>query len=431
MGCKTLSCSLAVLAALAPSSLAGDVLVVDVAGGPGTFAFAQAAVDAAVDGDIVLIRDGGGANTLDVVGKGIAVIADGETAGFGEIRVAGTAPGQTVVLRNLRAYGDIFSDVPALVVTQCAGPVVLEDLTLTVDPAVFNDANPTLVVSGSQAVNVVRSSLIGRPGVGSSDPFIYGIQGGEGATVSSSQATFAHCTILGGDGGQSLIDTPLGTFVLNSTFGGPALHVAGATVHVTGCTIGGGDGGDGGGLGAELCDVPSSSGGDGVWVNLGGQLVLLDCDVTAGLAGGMPPGCLSSASDGEPVDVSSGSAVAVPGAAGTLVLPATAHEGDAFSLALGGAPGAETILLLSLGACGAPVGSLVGGLLPDPSFIALGVGALPGSGELELPVSLAPNLLPVGLDGFLLLGQTATLREDGPGALLSSGSVLAVLAAGL
>jgi hypothetical protein len=112
-----------------------QTFVVDAANGPGAhFTSLPAAVAAVPDGSVLLVRPGSYSG-FTLVGKGLTILADPGVAIVDGIVVSGLQVHQPLTLRGLQwpvAFTSAGFDL--LLLDQCAGPVLLEDL---VQPAAF------------------------------------------------------------------------------------------------------------------------------------------------------------------------------------------------------------------------------------------------------------------------------------------------------
>jgi hypothetical protein len=126
--------SLLVPCLLAAPALAQDTLVVDGSGAPDAdHASLAAAIQAAQDGDRILVRRGH-YGVLEIAGKGLTVIGDEEGPAYVEgIAIHQTDADQPVTVRDfVLTPGEEVLD-HAVLVSQCDGPVRLEELSNTFD----------------------------------------------------------------------------------------------------------------------------------------------------------------------------------------------------------------------------------------------------------------------------------------------------------
>lgn len=192
------------------STAFGNVLVVDDSGGAPYFTI-QSAVDAAIDGDTILIKDGHYSDALSINGKALTVVAEkGATVTispfvFGEKKpafVENLPAGKTVVMRGLKVPLEIWN---------CAGFVRLEDCTFLgyggLPIAGFGPCNtpkqvPGLMVQGSHRVSATRCTLAGGNGNYFLLSFTIGCCSYPSSGLSAVDSTISlfHCTVTGGVG---------------------------------------------------------------------------------------------------------------------------------------------------------------------------------------------------------------------------------------
>lgn len=212
---------------LSPLARAGDVLVVD-SGGGGDHTTIQAAADAAADGDVLLVKPGT-YPAFYVSGKGLSVIADG---GVVDVQAPGvqlsvTNEDQVIVLAGLHAQGvKILGGMyPALMVADTEGALRVEDCTF-----LGGDGDET------------NCEDYGCPGTQE--------RGGEAVVLFRAlDASFARCTIQGGEGVNCLLNSTNG--------GGHGVDAVGSRVSFHDSVVRGGNGGG-------QCDIPDlADGGPG------------------------------------------------------------------------------------------------------------------------------------------------------------------------
>jgi len=108
-----------------------QTFVVDVANGPGTnYVSIAAAVAAVPDGAVLLVRPGNYGGFV-ISGKGLAVLGGTGVGITGPVFVDSTSPTQSVVLRGLTLNSLMlcYSAAIKIGVTNCSGPLLLEDIT--------------------------------------------------------------------------------------------------------------------------------------------------------------------------------------------------------------------------------------------------------------------------------------------------------------
>lgn len=208
------------LALLVPATARADVHVVDPLGSPGSFANIQAAIDAAVDGDVILIRQGSyGGFTID--GKAVALVA---AAGAfprttGESRILNLPLGKSVLLSGLDMAG-VTSTSPtlgrALTVADSWGAVRIQDSRLVGANNLTAPSNclgigdetgwPALVAERSPDVMLAHSDLIGGRGLQQASALgcpkkTPGGDGGPALTTLTARVALFQCYAQGGQGG--------------------------------------------------------------------------------------------------------------------------------------------------------------------------------------------------------------------------------------
>ena len=266
MGTKLVSGALA-LVCLTPSAV-GNLLTVDSAGG-GDFTDLQAAVDAASSGDVLLVSTGD-YGWVDVVGKGLAIVADdGAVPSLTHLRVQAVPASESAFVAGLTMEG--------LEIDGCVGAARVQDCDVV--STFFSEG--VVVVSCSDVV-LTSCTVVGARG-GPND-FIGG-DGGAALRVILSNAAAFDCTFEGGLGGSgSVLDCILGGAV--GGFGGFGVTVNGGLFYMMGGSIVGGQGGT-----ADCCSPGLSEGGPGgtgILVDTNTVARLADVVLTGG-AGGSPP----------------------------------------------------------------------------------------------------------------------------------------------
>jgi hypothetical protein len=226
----------------------------------------------------------------------------------------------------------------------------------------------------------------------------------------------------------------------------PLTAGAGALVHLSLCELQGGSGGD---VGCAF--YYGGDGGDGLWVEAGGQVLVTGDGETiiAGGKAGWGDDCPFDGEQGNAVEVAAGGAFAyadtafLPGSdpgCGTSGVPildlggvVTALGTDVATLESSGAtPAGSTCIFTVRGVPGAP--ALLGfgtapALAPFPgspvgilTSLDLGLlsGAIPGSGQLDVAVPVPPSIQV----GALAVAQAAVLSPLGQAQLTSSVSLI-------
>jgi hypothetical protein len=402
----------AALLFLSAPLVAQTTWVVDAANGPGThFTDLPPAVLAAAHGDTLLVRAGTyNGCTVDkglrlLGGPGVVVqgLSLGSTAA---LEVVGIPAGRELVVKGMTLQlSGLFGMVGLMRVTNCAGPVVIEDLVAEApvqSPYPTSPTPPAVQIAGCAAVSLDRCRLRGSPGLRVADSTVAvgattaaGIQGGKfifsGLPIASSPALeLARSTVLltqpGAQGGDGF------TLTIQPVGPSPAIRMNSGRLVVAG------DGGSllaAGSSGSILfsCSAVEASGD-----------VLLDPDVRLTTAGAAPP-------------ITGGAAVV---RARLPALTATgAAPGSNLTAALRSEPGHLELLLASSPIV--PLATPVGQLWVSPfSFLVLDVGVQGASGRrvTSVPIPPDPSLrgLPIVLQA--LSGAAPTLGLSTPATVV-------------
>ncbi|MCB9898187.1 MAG: right-handed parallel beta-helix repeat-containing protein [Planctomycetes bacterium] len=375
--------------------------------GSGGFGSVAEAVLAASDGDLVLVADGyTNFDFIHLDGKGLTIVSEGRStlrtlalsAEPETLIVRNLAADQRVVVRGLELTTTNTDPETAVLVEDCAGPVVLEDCDV--------HPNNGIGLHARNATSVTAHGCVLSGGFGQ-----FAVTG---LRVDDSRVFLHGCEVLGGDGNDAFQDfffpvTPNGD-------GGDGAWIFGASeVFASGGSIRGGDGGSP----ATFC-FPGGDAGSGVRLGNGSDAPLLRTrDVDIG------PGATTPGTCGQPAGLpgvseiaQSGAHVTLTGNAHDMTMSAPVVAGDDVTLTFHGEPGEALVLLLSPDVMPGhyfPASELVLHLaLP---FADVPLGVLPASGELDLVVSV-PSV-PAGLDGVTLAAQAlfasgGTRRLGGP-----------------
>ena len=402
---------------------AQSVHVVGPLGTPGVdFTSLPTATAAAASGDILLILPGNYTGTANVAHKSLAIVglpdAQGVRPRIATLVVKNTVPGETVLVRGLASSMNASLTLPALLVLNCAGPVLVEDCSFAA-PDGSHNGDESLVVNDSSRVIFTRCTLTGGPGDSplSANPW----PGAPALLASASTVTLDACTVTGGDGDDGFAYPSIGA-VEAAGKGGPSVAITG-TLTVRGSHLSGGIGGDGDDSSVNPVCVGPNNGGAGVQVD--GLLRRLDSSFTGGAAGVAAP-CGGSAQPGPEIDLLGGSVTDIAGHVAQLELSAVLPEGGSATLALHGTPGDVVLVHHALGASGFWLGGQKATFVPALPYISLNIGALPPSGELSLGIAI-PQVLPPGIEGLLVVVQALFVPPVGKGILsTSTASVLVV-----
>ncbi len=395
------------------AAAANQVLVVEDDGG-GDFTDLAAAVAAAGDGDILLVKGGSYSNVV-VDDKSLVLIGEdhgGETPDLYSVTVRNLSASKRVVVRGFRIDAFVVDPV-AMRVEQNDGPVVIEECIF---PTAF--ATHALAVEGSDAVFVVRSELNGLDGVpGLAFPSTLAT----GAmTAKASHVVVHESVVVGGDGAPGTSSPFLGP--LKGLAGAPAIDVEGGSVHLSGGTVKGGDGG------ANL-DVSGSCVGAGpgaAAVRLTGGALLRRLDVAlVGGAGGASDASCPGGTDGSDVAVVAGAVEVIPEIARSLEVTGLVREGQAATVSIRGVAGDVVAILYGFQTAGPYVPGLQGALLVGFPPLVVAIGPLPTS-EVSIPVTIPANQVVLPAEGFSLFAQPLVAGQTGLG-LLGAPSALTIV----
>jgi hypothetical protein len=394
--------------------------------GPADFGSLPAAVAAAADGDTLLVRPGSyGQIVLD--GKGLTIVGQGDVSVTGggfftpavpSLDVVNLGVNQRLVLRNLDFFGATITN-DGLRMTRledCAGPVLLEDCTVTPQ---FLTGYP-MEASNCASLTLVRCSVIGG------QSFIDTSTGSVLGNVSFTAVSVRDCqvaiydSLLQGSTGRAGFD--FNGQAVPPTDPGHGLRVIDSSFLVVGSELRGGDAGSTAGI--SDCTV----GGDGA------------AGLIVGSNGGSPPGgtvqgstligglgapgtCgLLDGSDGLDLDDPFGATTFWPGAARKSSITSPVVEGGVATLDFEGVPGDPVVALY--GAQLLPAFSY----LPEPTllhvappFELLFLGTVPASGSGSIDFTM-PQLDPGQFSATLFIqvaqiGAPLATYEGGPTAL--------------
>jgi PKD repeat protein len=378
---------------------------------PGDFTSIQAAVDAAEPGQVVLIEPGSYSGGV-VVQEGISVVGNGGTAVIlGRLKVENVPIDQTFLARGLNtsATTALIDNDGHLRIEACSfkGENGSPGSFLTAEPA--KNGSVGLLIQECGSVALIRCFVSGGFGADLNDEKfdLFATSGGSGAQIIASTVAAFDCRFSGAGGGSVFDTVPSG-----AGSGGSGVIDGGSTLHLSGCTVAGGDGGSGD------CNFSQcgSGGGGGHGVSGSGTAVTLRANSYAPGLGGQG-GDGAPAADGQAFGAG---AVQFPGEYRNFWSDSPVFEGDAFNVYAQPVPGDVEIILTSLTPLHFPVDPYQGVLLISlPSFVSI---ALSGSGQLLTIPVVAPELPPeigsvniylqavvLDLSGQLLLGPPSVL----------------------
>lgn len=390
----------------------GGVIVVDASAVP-PFGFTdlQSAVNAAVDGDVLLVRDG----TYDQVvvnGKSLTITAD-----TGASVVIGASP---------------VTGLPALTIDGSAGPtrVVVNGIVITssapgsgfdvglrvaggaaawLESVSVDGFNVGFDVNGAE-VMAHACEFYGAPGTLQTQ-----VDGGTAITAQSATLSFHGVTAVGGSGlSATSLANPAG-------IGGPGIVLDGGTLFCSGSVLGGGAGGDGIDFGG-----PCVAGGDGgialVMAAHGPNVVVIDTSIDGG-AGGAKAAACASGNDGASTDRSSGTLVVENGSARSFFINSPVRAGNSVTLKFSGEPGDFRVLFFSASFQTTSAPSFSGALHLGLPMGDVALPPMPGFGDA---FSVVLPALPPGIEGVTVHVQPAYVDFAGA-AYLHAPSALVVL----
>ena len=353
-------------------SVQADVLVVHGSGSTG-FVNIQAAVDAALEGDTILVRNGA-YPSFTVDGKSVSIVADGAgvlvseaftTVSFGpDISVRNLAAGQQFVMRGVQADAGVE-------VLDCAGAVWFDQLSLSGNVSCSLGGTAGAYVRDSHQVTFTKSALRGE----TAQDIWFAHPSADGLFAERSTVWLFDCFVEGGHG-QS---TNVWAGIVPAD-GGPGVRVDQGSVTLIGSIVQGG----GGGLDTfQLCAGAHATGGPGVEFVGGTGTVLAAESTAAGGVASLEPMCPGqSGPAGQPI-IGGGTITVLVGFARHLSANSPVRGGETLTFDIEGQPGEIPIVFTSL--AHQPValggGALLIGLPPTDMFV---LAALPADGKASL-----------------------------------------------
>jgi hypothetical protein len=381
------------------------------------FTTVQAAVNASSDGDVLLLLGMQTDSLVQIVNKGL-VLAGVAAVGPSQPRVdrltiSNLAADKSISVRNLDV-GE-FAVETSLLVSNCAGPVLFEDCSVSAGVEFFASV-PAPRVEHSGHVVFTRCSLTGSQDLSGSGP-----GASEGLIIDDASVSLYDCQVTGGIGTNAV-------FVFNTipnpaTPGGIGVRVLSGTLFAAASTITGGKGGNGvlqaNGPG---CLAPANG---GLGLELNGLLRRLDTTIAGGSAG-TAVAC-GSASDGAAMSVlAGGSVMDIPETLRSLEITSPVQGGDTLTISIHGNPGELVLFMQAL----APLANfhvgLKGTLAGSPPYATFLLGPLAGDGTLTIPVSVPLGILPPGLQAVHVVDQLVVKADSGGGLLSTPSTVLIV-----
>ncbi len=220
------SCAAVLLGA---SPLLANTYIVD-SSGSGNFLDIQPAIEFASDGDVLLVNPGSYSNfvlrkPLVIVGQGPGVLV-GPVSPFTISKVESVDTGTKAGLAGLVFQG-------SLTVQDCPVGIVLDAVTLP---------KGQLYIKNCSDVRVRGSSIVGRDGGNTSNPFLELHHGSPAILADASRVEVSSCSLVGGDGGDCIPCQADGGW---GGDGGAGVAVVNAgEVHVARSNLTGGTGGN-------------------------------------------------------------------------------------------------------------------------------------------------------------------------------------------
>ena len=391
-------------ALLAATSLcsAQTIHVVDPIGGP--FVQIQDAVDAAVSGDVVLVRQGTYTQGMTIDGKGITVVADNlDSPVTTHQRIQNIPAGEQVIVRGLDSSATVSNTLVEIV--DCQGVVWLEDLTATSGFSPFGGHTHGLLVQNSDAVHLVDCTF--NAGFGG-DVF----QTNDGLNATASSLWIWNSTFRGRDGGG----------VTDDDIGGDGAFLVSSDLFAARSSFLGGKGADGADDFLFGC-FDGSDGGDGL-ASVGlSNVVLVDAELVAG-EGGAPGSSSCDAGDaGLPFSTDGGGSLTqTAGPVPSFSATSPVRAGQQAVLSYESQPGDLTFMVWSWNVTDLLLLEFAGaGAVGTPFFLSPTTSAVAADGTVDVPISIPATFLPPGrrmiMQGFVLTPQPAALLA-GPSAVV-------------
>lgn len=338
------------LVALASSTSAQDLWILDAAGGPGAdFTALSDAIAGAGEGDVILIRPGSySAGTID--DKGLVLLGDGTgTVSIHTLTVTGLAPGGRLVARGLYVAG-------GFLLQDCAGAVWIEDCTVGVSGFW---AGIRIEQCDDVVLSRCETTLIGNP---------------SGAAASATGSTVVvHDSVLRGGNGIDGDDF----FGISPGNGGHGIALQDSTLVVAGTEL---IGGTGGAASCLFCGPPGKSG-DGIHAD-GSTIQYVD-SVFVGGAGAFP---------GDDVELIASTIEKLANHALDLVTTAPATALSSVDVGFEGVPGALVFLGVGTGPASFTGPALLGQILIAGPYAVVPVGAIGSGGTIQARFAMPPVL---------------------------------------
>ena len=400
----------------ASSALAADVFVVDPDNGPGTdFTSLQAALAFGPADSVLLVRPGHYGNvTID---RSFTVVADslgGDAPRYHSLSIRNIDATERVVVKGFvgDAIAQVIGSPASIEVLNCDGPVLLEEMSVTLQPSVYSKMDG-IRVTGSDKVSITRCDIEGTPAF----EHTFGPDATPALRMSSSTVYVYESQLDGGDGLDAASTFFMDVFAID---GGPAVSMTSSTLRVYGSTLAGGPGGDGVDTGT-LC-FPNASGGAGLVAD--GVVTRVDTTIAGGAAGAVPATCPSSGAAGPDI-VNPGVVTTIAETHRSYAVDTPIRVGQPATTTFAGVPGETLALLLSITPDLTYVPTFKGPLLPGAPFAFSILGVVPASGVFQFTVPV-PAVLPPGFDGVEVFEQVIVAGQSGFG-FLSNPTVVVIV----
>lgn len=368
-------------------SMQGAVITV----GPGKdYPDIKNAVNAAVDKDLILV-DAGVYKEMILINKGIIVAAqpNATVTISGGVTINQIAKNQVAGLLGIHSLCTPQDERVTLILENNQGSIRIENCEFTgSDGEIYNPFGQKSGYKGGSIskcsdVAFVQTRFKGGKGVDYGD-------GAHGLWSFLSTVTLYDCALIGGRGGSPSVSYDGGR-------GGSGYYgYTNSILFASDCFFKGGNGGDGADAGEWTLAGDGGMGGNGLWLaSKGADAVLLDNTYEKGLGGkgGQPhlynPGG-KDGFDGLEIRVDFGRLEHLKCDARHFEFPSPIQEKATYDLTLEGNSGDFTGLFMSMAPSSMFAEDLNGQWLLEfnPSLRFFGLGALPPSGKMTLPITL-------------------------------------------
>ncbi|MEE9127863.1 MAG: hypothetical protein V3U11_12050 [Planctomycetota bacterium] len=417
-----------ILALVAPSTgLAAQTVIVDKKGG-GNFTEIADAVAKVSSGAVIRVRFYSGYLPFTLTNKSVTIIGEKDSRtglypriwipkirnNTNRLTIGALAASHRVVFRNIALSVNAYMIGPPILVKDCKGAVVFENVEFNGGLNTFFNVDVTdcpnvhfsnctfggratasknnyVLLAWRSQISLSNSTITGRAASSSAI-----IPGSVGLLARASRVVAAGTQITGGKGGSAIFD--------GSDGGAAVVLQSGSTLVATGTkpNLFTGGGGGCGGLGKN------ANGGTGI-VLTGGSMARIEGFAPAG---GTP--CPGGGKAGAPFTTDATSKLTL----NPKSLPALARmtgavtPGSTLNFWLDARPNSSALMILGQRPVWVDMGPAVVGILLARPDIVLGLPKVPAGGSLKVPVAL-PKTLPRGLTGFVQFAS----QEPGPGTV--------------